>query len=365
MASIKKRPNGQWRARYRDDSGHEYAKHFARKADAQQWLDQQTAALESGTHVSPRHDKLTVAEWCDQWLENYSPDAESSKRQAAVDLKRIKAGLGERQLRALRPMHVQKWLAELKTSGRSDGGPLEDSTVYATWRRLVQVLRAAVKNGRLGSLERALPEKPPSMGKTRMYVAELEDIWALYDAFPEHLRLAVLLGAYAGLRNGELCGLERTDVNPLLCEVTPRQQYGGKALKTEGSADTVPIPKWLAEMVTQHIADGYAGETYLLRNEWGDQAAPWLLQRAMRRARKQVPGLPANFRLHDCRHYLGSTLLEKGVDVATAQKQMRHASSATTLRVYTHAKKSAADKVRAALDDEFRPTPEKQKTEGA
>ena len=39
---------------------------------------------------------------------------------------------------------------------------------------------------------------------------------------------------------------------------------------------------------------------------------------------------------------------------------MRHATSATTLRVYTHAKKSAADKVREALEDEHRPRPEKQ-----
>ena len=35
MASISKRENGQWRARYRDDAGKEHARHFARKVDAQ------------------------------------------------------------------------------------------------------------------------------------------------------------------------------------------------------------------------------------------------------------------------------------------------------------------------------------------
>ena len=34
MASIAKRPNGQWRARYRDPDGREHARHFARKVDA-------------------------------------------------------------------------------------------------------------------------------------------------------------------------------------------------------------------------------------------------------------------------------------------------------------------------------------------
>jgi hypothetical protein len=35
MASIKKRNNGKWRARYRDASGQEHARHFDRKVDAQ------------------------------------------------------------------------------------------------------------------------------------------------------------------------------------------------------------------------------------------------------------------------------------------------------------------------------------------
>jgi integrase len=37
MASIRKRPGGQYRARYRDPAGKEHARHFARKVDAQRW----------------------------------------------------------------------------------------------------------------------------------------------------------------------------------------------------------------------------------------------------------------------------------------------------------------------------------------
>ena len=33
MASVSKRPNGQWRARYRDEAGKEHARHFARKVE--------------------------------------------------------------------------------------------------------------------------------------------------------------------------------------------------------------------------------------------------------------------------------------------------------------------------------------------
>lgn len=54
MASIKKREDGQWRARYRDAAGKEHAKHFARKIDAQRWLDETTAAVVTGQYVDPR-----------------------------------------------------------------------------------------------------------------------------------------------------------------------------------------------------------------------------------------------------------------------------------------------------------------------
>jgi hypothetical protein len=43
----------RWRARYVDDRGCEHAQSFARKADAQQWLDEVTAAVVTG-HTSTR-----------------------------------------------------------------------------------------------------------------------------------------------------------------------------------------------------------------------------------------------------------------------------------------------------------------------
>ena len=54
MASIKKRDNGKWRARYRDDAGKEHARHFERKVDAQRWLDAVTASVVRGDYVDPR-----------------------------------------------------------------------------------------------------------------------------------------------------------------------------------------------------------------------------------------------------------------------------------------------------------------------
>ena len=60
VASVAKRPDGGWRARYRDASGKEHARHFSRRVDAQRWLDQVTAAIVTGQYVDPRDGKVTV-----------------------------------------------------------------------------------------------------------------------------------------------------------------------------------------------------------------------------------------------------------------------------------------------------------------
>jgi hypothetical protein len=48
MASIAKRPDGRWRARYRDAVGKEHARHFARKIDAQRWVTEVTSSMVTG-----------------------------------------------------------------------------------------------------------------------------------------------------------------------------------------------------------------------------------------------------------------------------------------------------------------------------
>ena len=58
MASIKKRADGVWRARYRDET-REHARHFTRKVDAQRWLDQVTSAVITGSYVDPKAGKIT------------------------------------------------------------------------------------------------------------------------------------------------------------------------------------------------------------------------------------------------------------------------------------------------------------------
>ena len=53
MASIARRSDGRWRARYRDAAGVEHSRHFTLKVEAQHWLDAVTTALTSGMYTDP------------------------------------------------------------------------------------------------------------------------------------------------------------------------------------------------------------------------------------------------------------------------------------------------------------------------
>jgi integrase len=91
------------------------------------------------------------------------------------------------------------------------------------------------------------------MGKPKPYCATTEQVWALYDAMPDDLRPAILLGAFAGLRRSECAALKVTDVDWLRATITPARQWPDRPLKTVGSAASVPVPRELIEMLSDSM----------------------------------------------------------------------------------------------------------------
>ena len=136
-------------------------------------------------------------------------------------------------------------------AARAEG--LADSYVYALHARLAQVIGDAVHDG-------IVPRSPcsrrtsPGAGKQRPYVATTEQVWALHDAMPEHLRAAILLGAFVGLRLAETCGLRVSDVDFMRGVVHPAVQYPAEPLKSETSRTAIPIPQALAAELSAHVA---------------------------------------------------------------------------------------------------------------
>lgn len=340
MASVKRRgEKGPWRARYRDTTGREHARHFPTRKAAQSWLDQQTAAIVGGTHVAPKDAKVTVGPWCDTWLAGYAQRA-STIRQAEVHIAKIKAEFDTVPLAAVRPSAVKAWTVKLKAAG------LADSYVYALHARLSQILGDAVHDGMLAR-NPCSRRTSPAAGQQRAYVATTEQVWGLHDAMPDRHQAAVLLGAFVGLRTAEACGLRVADVDFMRAIVHPAVQYPALELKTEVSRSPVPIPADLALQLAGQVK-AFPGE-WLLTTEAGGQLGPWALERAIRAARVKVVGLPEGFRFHDLRHFFASLLIASGADVKVVQARLRHASAKTTLDTYSHLWPDADESTRAAV----------------
>lgn len=182
-------------------------------------------------------------------------------------------------------------------------------------------------------------------------MATTAQIWTLYDAVAERQRVAVLLGAFAGLRVAEACGLRPGD-DWLRRSITPAVQYPAEPLKTAMSQTTIPIADALvAELAAQ--MERWPGPT-VLTDESGNQLGPWRLEREFRRARStdavRASGLPAGFRFQDLRHYYASLLISSGADVKVVQARLRHASASTTLNVYGHLWPDAEQATRSAVE---------------
>lgn len=132
MASIKRRNDGKYRARYRDSVGREHARHFARKADAQRWLDEVTASVVSGMYVDPRAARVTFDAYFKDWAgrQVWAPMTEVQN-----DLVRRSVPFGSVAIGDIRRSHLESWVKAMSTSGYA-------ATTIST---RVNVVRAALK----------------------------------------------------------------------------------------------------------------------------------------------------------------------------------------------------------------------------
>ena len=123
-----------------------------------------------------------------------------------MHISRIVAEFGPYPLGSLLPSQIRSWITCLQEEG------LENSYIYALHARLAQIMNDAVHDGLLAKSP-CSRRTSPHLAQQRVYVATTEQVWQLYDLFPERIRPAVLLGAFVGLRLAETCGLRPGDVD--------------------------------------------------------------------------------------------------------------------------------------------------------
>jgi integrase len=347
MASIRQRPNGKWRARYRDDAGKEHARHFDRKRDAQDWLDSTASAIITGTYVAPSRSTTTLANYYADWSPRQLWEPTTK---VAMDLAVAKCTFLDVPFGRLRRSHVEAWVKAMSVD-------LKPSTVHTRVNNVRAALRAAVR-------DRYLAEDPAEgvvlprrrRADQAMRLPTPDEVHAVIEAAEPWFQSYVRLAAFAGLRLGEASGVQVDDVAWLERTLKVRRQVqrgaGGQAVRISppkyGSERSVPIPDELTQYLSRHISEvGVRGnEGWLFVGSGGLPPHGNTIYYHWTKTIDAADVEP--FKLHDLRHFFASGLIAAGCDVVTVQRALGHRSASVTLNTYSHLWPNADDRTRTA-----------------
>lgn len=344
--SIARRPSGRWRARYRDRTGREHARHFEARSDARHWLDQ-VAARGSADPGVPTFWSF-FEDWADRQI--WSPTTASAMTLAARS-----TTFRDTPLLEVGRRDMEVWVKTMHDSGLAPG------TVRTRYVNVRSVFRAAVREQQV--------ESDPTHGirlprrrrrAASMAIPSPEQIGTLLNVSTPDFRAFIALSAFAGMRLGEVAGTQRQDIDfeAATLRVTRQVQrrVGGQidVLPPKYRSErTIALAPGLLELLDQHLK--------LVEPVSCDGSDSWLFHRSglpmhqhsvgyVWRKTLAAAGI-ADLRLHDLRHFYASGLIAAGCDVVTVQRALGHASATTTLDTYTHLWPGAADRTRNAVQD--------------
>lgn len=363
----------RWRARYVDDEGREHAKAFARKADAQSWLDDEiTTGFVTGTYVDPKRGKVTFASFYREWS---ARQVWVSGTTHSMNLAANSVTFGSIGLSDIRPSHIEAWVKAMQDDG------LQPTTIRTRFANVRNVIRAAVRDRFMPrDVTTGIKLPRPRKASAAMAIPTAIEVGAAIratDDIEPWCAAFIAVCAFAGLRRGEASALKVSDVDFMRKEIRVLRQVqwtddGEMEIRGPkyGSERTVYAPDQLVKIISEHVR----------LHRPGDDPDRWLFPGARN---EQLPAHAATVgrwwrmvrdavgiehRLHDLRHFYASGLIAAGCDVVTVQRALGHSSASVTLDTYSHLWPDAADRTRKAaaglVDQALGSTADALRTEG-
>jgi integrase len=252
---------------------------------------------------------------------------------------------------------VRSWHAGLRRGG------VGESTVAKAYRLLKGILNTAVEDDLLArnpcrirhaGTERPEERRPPS----------LAEVGATGDAIAPRFRALVLLGAWSGLRYGELAGLTRQRIDLLHGVVDVREQLiqtkdGRRFLtapKTSAGVRTVVLPPHLLPEIEAHL-DTFVDVSPAAMVFTGAKGAT--LERSNFRnvwlAALDAAGVP-HYRFHDLRHLAATLAAVSGATTRELMMRIGHSSPRAAM-IYQHATSDRDRAIAKAMSRLVAPTP--------
>jgi integrase len=332
--------------------GPEVTKAFATEDDAEVWLAEHHVASGRGMLFDARGPKTTLEHWWSVFIaeRNLAPTARETYGRHWHN--HIAPAFAHRQLGSLRRGEIQAWVNRLPVAPRTAG------TVLAV---LQSCLKAAVLDDLIVKSP-AVGVRPPRAPRRQLIVPTPEEVAALTDAMYGPYRVAVRLGAEAGLREGEILGLRVEDLDLLGRRVNvfrQAQTLGGGVqldlpLKSEAAYRSVPLAPQTTEAVALHLTAHPVRGGLVVTTSAGTPVRRQVFLDAWGKAKAKA-GIDRPLRFHDLRHRYASVLIAEGLDALTVKTLMGHSSITETVDTYSHMFPSQAERAAQAISDNVAP----------
>lgn len=353
--STRKRPDGCWEGRYSAGYDPKTGKLIQRSVygktqkEVRQKLNAILQDLRDGTYVAPT--KITVGEWLDTWLKEYTLNIRPATKAAYEQHVRVhlKPTLGKTQLHKLLPHQIQKTYNDLL---------LVQELSPKTIKNIHGVMHRAMEQAKLLGYLKVNPTTGvvlPKDEKKTLKTMEDTDVVAFLQAIKGNPYENVLfVTAFTGLREGEVLGLTWDCVDfekgQLLINKQHNRAKGEKEfhfsplknskIRTLTVADEVlnvlrRQQEW-QQRWQKILGDGWENSKNLVfTTETGRYVHNKTMYMNYKKIMKKL-GL-AELRFHDLRHAYAVNSLRAGDDIKTVQENLGHSTASFTLSTYAHA----------------------------
>jgi integrase len=341
FGSVRKLPSGRYQASYWHlAERHTADQTFETKADAQSWLSEVETEIRRGRWVNPAAGRVLFGNYVDDWLiQRYGIRPRTRELYTSLIKRHLKPTFERVPLTDISTASVRRWHAGIAKK--------QPTTAAKAYRLLRAVLMIATADGIIQAnpciIKGAGLERPPERN-----VPTLETLAAIADALDDRYRALVYTAALAGLRAGELSGLERRHVDLVRRAITVEQQAQvvvgrGRVLgppKSDAGRRTVAIPTELVRILDEHLSTYVKPEPNAIVFT-GDKGAPITTQHWSKKFREAANGVGATeLHFHDLRHLAGTLAAATGASTRELMARLGHSTPRASL-IYQHATRAA------------------------
>lgn len=343
--------NTHWRARYRDPEGRGRSRTFARKVDAQRFLDESASQMAAGGWVAPEGTKTPFSEWAATYLDSAMDLRPTTASIYRRELRHAEARFGRAPIGTIQPLAIQEWLRSQLDAG------VPASSVHRRYRVLRAVLGVAVDSGLLVR-NPCRGVRAPQVPAVEMRFLTAEELDALVLAFGPWYQPVILTAGYLGLRFGEVVGLRRKRVEILRRRVIVAEQltrvdnkHVWSEPKTRAGKRSVSVPAFLADVLAEQLAERsqLGPDGLVFPNKAGNPIIGPSFSGNVFKPAVERAGL-APLRFHDLRHTAVALAIAEGAHPKAIQVRMGHASVKVTLDLYGHLFPELDEAIAAGLD---------------